>query len=236
MADQILDFHHRGSLGDIIYALPTVMSYGTKSVLYLKPDHLKAIGSLLRCQPYVVGVKEKQALGKSYINLDAYRSVSNVKPSLHLVLCHFEAMGKSDGECPINWRSEPWLFNIDALCDGDIIINRTTRYHDKEELDWMALEPYKDRCRFVGWRGEWRVFTKRFFHVDRCSISDCLHLARVIKGSRMFVGNQSCSFAIAEALKHPRFLEVYHAKCNCIPQSGNGMTKLSSELIEQYLK
>jgi ADP-heptose:LPS heptosyltransferase len=43
-------------------------------------------------------------------------------------------------------------------------------------------------------------------HYAECS--DFLQLARVVKSARLFIGNQSFPYALAEALKVPRILEV----------------------------
>ncbi len=45
--------------------------------------------------------------------------------------------------------------------------------------------------------------------------ANLLEVARVIAGSRLFVGNQSCPAAIAEGLKHPMILEVFPTMANC---------------------
>lgn len=41
-------------------------------------------------------------------------------------------------------------------------------------------------------------------------VEDFMHMANIIAGCRFFIGNQSFPFAIAEALKVKRLLEVYH--------------------------
>jgi hypothetical protein len=51
--------------------------------------------------------------------------------------------------------------------------------------------------------------------VARIPTSTLLQIARVIAGSRLFVGNQSCPAAIAEGLKHSMILEVYRDLPNC---------------------
>ena len=57
----------------------------------------------------------------------------------------------------------------------------------------------------------------------------------IIKGSDIVVGNQSLFFALAEAIKHPRVLEVYYKKNNCQPQSNNGYTYLSRDIIRKHI-
>jgi ADP-heptose:LPS heptosyltransferase len=50
---------------------------------------------------------------------------------------------------------------------------------------------------------------------------DFLQLARVIKAARFFIGNQSFPYAVAEALKVPRILEVCPEVPDVIPTGGN---------------
>ena len=51
----------------------------------------------------------------------------------------------------------------------------------------------------------------------------CILTARIIAGSKIFIGNQSTPFAIAEGMKHNRILETDITIPNCQPQSWNGM-------------
>ena len=65
--------------------------------------------------------------------------------------------------------------------------------------------------------------------------ADALDFASAIRGSKLYIGNQSLGFALAEGMKHPRVLEVYHAMNNCQPQSANGYTHLDDAVIQSYL-
>jgi hypothetical protein len=62
-------------------------------------------------------------------------------------------------------------------------------------------------------------------------------MASIIKGSKLFIGNQSLGFAIAEGLKVARILEVFYGKNNCHPQSENGHVgnSINLEMIERYI-
>ena len=60
-------------------------------------------------------------------------------------------------------------------------------------------------------------------------------MTQIIAGSKLFVGNQSFAFSVAEGLKHPRVLEVYYQANNCQPHGNDGYTYLTKELIERYL-
>ncbi len=68
---------------------------------------------------------------------------------------------------------------------------------------------------FVGTTAEHEDFCRSVGPVPLLLTSSLLDLARVIAGSRLFVGNQSCPAAIAEGLKHALILEVYPPLPNC---------------------
>jgi hypothetical protein len=52
--------------------------------------------------------------------------------------------------------------------------------------------------------------------VEFASTTDLVDLASLIIGSELFIGNQSCAFAIAEGFKHPLILEVSPKQPDCI--------------------
>ena len=66
-------------------------------------------------------------------------------------------------------------------------------------------------------------------------LGDFLETAQIIKGSKLFIGNQSVCFSIAEAMKHPRILEVFHKNSNCMPSGADGYVHLDNNLLETYL-
>jgi hypothetical protein len=61
------------------------------------------------------------------------------------------------------------------------------------------------------------------------------HLASMILGSKVFIGNQSFAYSLAEAMKHPRVLEVLLVDSNCMPQSSNGFTNLSQSVLRHLV-
>jgi len=92
---------------------------------------------------------------------------------------------------------------------------------------------------FVGpSKGYWQLvdkmgFEPKFYLVNKKNIA--LSIAEIIKGSKLFIGNQSLGFAIAEGLKHPRCLDIWPERANCVPYGDNGYIILNEEIIERYL-
>ncbi len=237
MCSEELNFYHHGSMGDIIYSLPTVIAYRVKANYYFRKEHHRDfVYNLLKVQPYIKELWARRTLngqikrGVPYVNFRLARDVAWVKRSQHLVTSHLEPFNKEYD------LSQSWLHNIEPKHVCDIIINRTLNYHDKEEIDWQLLKPYKDRCIFIGFLWEFERFDRYEMDIEFYRVRDALEVAQIIKGSKIFVGNQSLCFSIAEALKHPRCLEVCYEFNNCQPpKDTEGYTYLNQELLERYL-
>jgi hypothetical protein len=219
-------------MGDIVYSLPTIQAFGGGDIWLRKSNHYDSLCVLLEEQPYISGVCSELPDKDGYVDLDLYRKVERKAfgkgEFKHLAVCHLEAFDKDFD------LEQQWLFNIDPLHIAEVVINRSTRYHDREEINWELLKSYK--VAFVGWLHEYEQFCKKAgFKPPFYKCLDALEMARVIKGSKLFVGNQSLGFAIAEALKHPRVLEVFCGNANCIPFGNDGYTHLNERLLERYL-
>ena len=225
-----MNFFHSGSTGDIIYSIPTIKSMGGGTLYLKKGNHYNTLVNLLKTLPYVDDVicTSRKLPSVSYVNLDVYRAVSQQHQDWHLAKCHLEAFNlKYD-------LSQPWIA-VHPNHQADIVINRTVRYHDKNEIDWNILKEHAEHVLFIGDNYEYSLFCETYFPIRRHMCKDGLEMAHIIKGSKLFIGNQSSAFALAEAMKHPRILEVCYKRNNCQPQSPNGHTYLTKPLMEQYV-
>ena len=210
---------HNGAMGDIVYALPTIRACGGGELVITKHSQWEFLLPLLLKQEYLTGVHCTQ-VDNPTVDLRKYRQISEADLSKHLALCHAEAAGvEVDLETP-------WLENVTPKDRGTIIVNRTARY--RGTLDYSLLRPYESDVAFLGTFKEWKSFieetgvTPGLFYTE-----NALDIAETIAGSKLFVGNQSLAFSIAEALKHPRVLEASHAKPNCMPHGAGGETVLT---------
>jgi hypothetical protein len=253
---KVLTFKHSGNLGDIIYSLPTIIALGG-GILFINnepPDMYNDRGSvprypmtsdmvfqmieLLKSQPYLYDIRphENQAVD---FDLDKFRKhLSNemtwaIARTDHLAHWHLKAFKKKFN------LAEPWLYNIEPVYVNDIVIARHTKLEDNYKLNkfnWPALKGYEDRCCFVGFDDEYIEFKKYTgLNIKRCNIKSILEFAKVIKGSKFFIGNQSLGFALAEALKHPRVLEIPYFISSALPLSMNGHIRLNRNLIKRLL-
>lgn len=222
-------FMHSGAHGDIVYSLLAIKACGGGALYLRKERQFATLAPLLAVQSYV-----REALlydGRPYDHhLDDYRPISRRNPSRLLTQCHLDVVGKSIE------LTTAWLENVEPQRGADIVVACTPRYHDAEEIEWPILSEFRERLRFIGYDKDWRYFsTKAGFKPARLKVDNALQFAAAIKGSRIFLGNQSLGFAIAEGLKHPRVLEVCRRLPNCMPQGDHGFTRLSYDLLRSYL-
>jgi hypothetical protein len=247
MEPKLKTFQHSGNLGDIIYSLPTIIALGG-GVLYIgtrtgsleisskapapnpMPEHMALqIIELLKTQPYLTGIKLYNNEKVDY-KLDKFREHHAVMTN-HIAKSHLDAFG-------VNYNlALPWLRNIIPVYINDIVISRTKRnLSTLNKFNWHVLSKYEKKCIFIGFEDEYEEFKKcTGLNVERYPARSILEIARVIKGSKLFIGNQSLGFALAEAMKHPRVLEVYYFAPNCIPRSINGHIRLGEYMVRNIL-
>uniref|UniRef100_A0A6M3ISG5 Glycosyltransferase n=1 Tax=viral metagenome TaxID=1070528 RepID=A0A6M3ISG5_9ZZZZ len=244
-------FLHNGAAGDIIYSLPAIIALGG-GALYTKPKFHKLLERLLDLQPYIKDFRifadfpirrsvknfplRFESEGRELINLDLYRNGEQAWSARglarHLAQHHLDLFPELGFDL-----FQPWLQGVEPKRVASIVVNRSRRYHDREEIDWSLLEPYKEQWAFIGKSNDYRDMRQIVGYAPRQFVcSDALEMAQVIKGSRLFIGNQSLGFALAEAMKHPaRVLEVCYGKDNCRPYGAEGHIALTDRLIERSL-
>lgn len=130
----------------------------------------------------------------------------------------------------VPWNSEPlrqgdeWLESVKThnRAYGKVLINRTSRYN-KPYLTYWFLEKYKEELMFCGLPQEHEKFQKDWgFELPLLVVDNFLELAIAIKCCKFFLGNQSMCYAIAEAMKTSRLLEVCEFAPNVQPIGPNG--------------
>jgi len=112
-----------------------------------------------------------------------------------------------------------WLYNPKYDLSEAIIVNRTTRYRNPHihygVLNKYAMQGHK--IYFVGTLDEFSEFSGFVHSAEYLKVDDFLELAFYINQCKLFIGNQSFCFALAEAMKVPRVLEVCSFAPNVIP-------------------
>jgi len=128
------------------------------------------------------------------------------------------------------------LDEIQKEVSGKIIVNRTQRYHN-DKITYHFLRPMEDRCIFAGTNTEHNEFCKEWkLQIPRLEITNFLELAYALKFAKMFLGNQSMCWNIAEAMKIPRVLEICPFAENCIPCGTDGYDFYYTGAMEYYVE
>lgn len=233
-----MKFRHAGDRGDIIYAMPMMKHWGDVDLYIeaasytrerLTPDKWACLAPLLLSQPYIKSVSEWS--GENCENGNAFRAAMNKsfrnaysRPNAQ----EREAVRKQLGSIlltdwqlmqfglPTSLRDEPWILNIEPKPAAEVIINRTGRYRG-DAFPWHAVwKKYGKRAAFIGSPQEHHEFCKCCGYVPYVATKDFLEVAQVIKGSKLFVGNWSSPYAVAEGMKHPALVEVWLHSQPCL--------------------
>lgn len=202
-------FSHSGDLGDIIYSLPTIRAAGGGSLrLFDMPgrtahgmteEKVRRIRPLLELQPYIDSVVWSPDGPDSSLNgfRDHWRH--GVLADMHLA---------THG---LDWshRARAWLQVDSPRPVYEVVIHRSVRYNNPR-FPWGAvLQKYEGMIGYLGHNDEHAHFCREVgAGCPLIDAADLMEVARVIAGSRLFIGNQSCPLAIAHGLKHPTIMEI----------------------------
>ena len=73
-------------------------------------------------------------------------------------------------------------------------------------IDYSFLKSYKNII-FIGLENEFNDLKKKISNLEYYNSKDFLELSAIIKNAKLFIGNLSFGYALAEGLKVPRLLE-----------------------------
>lgn len=136
----------------------------------------------------------------------------------------------------VPWIEVPESEFLEHDLKDRIIINRTERYTNPL-ISFFFLKKWEDRLLFAGTDYEHDLFNEQFkLNVPKLKVVNFLHLAQIIKYCKLFLGNQSFCYNIAEAMKTLRVLEVCRQAANCVPIGANGYDYLQQGALELYVE
>jgi hypothetical protein len=232
-----LSFSHIGMSGDIIYAIPAMralakqknirlyISTTTKTMYRPRMKHpskqftfsqkaLDYIKPLLLAQE---GFEECSVLNSQTIDFDlnSFRKYPFNYNVGSIVRWYFLTFG-------INYNTSlPWLsVTPNSNYNNEIVIARSFRYR-AHGIDYSFLKKYNN-ISFLGIEEEFKDLQQQLPQLKYISTDNALQMAEIIKGCQLFIGNQSFPFAIAEALKVKRVLEVSFECPNVIVEGDDG--------------
>lgn len=207
MNNQTINIKHTGKIGDCLFGLPACASYGDCN-LYLSKERgeftdksIKFLLPLLNKQPYINKAAPFEKPQRIDIDLTLFRYQSDLKYSslswVQLLTFHryFDT-------------TKPWIFNIESKHKADIIITRTRRYYGYFDWDRLINEVNSKHIAFIGLDEEYKKFCSDFKTIKRIEVNNALEAASIIKGSKMFIGNQGGMYTLAESMKVPRILSI----------------------------
>lgn len=174
----------------------------------------------LAIQPYVEEVifAPEVEIPKDAVRLDPHRFLPGINVNAGNIA---DFAGKIYG-IPVD-ASQAWLQAGDGLGAGGegprwpITVGFSMRLRNAA-IDYSFLA-HLDGVRFVGLVDEYEEFRSRYAlpNLIYHSCATCVELAVAIRSARVFIGNQSLAFAIAEGLKVNRALESCELAPNVVP-------------------
>ena len=217
-----ISFLHSGHLGDIINSLPLIkeISKSKKCRLFIEinkplpihaqdPDHpfgkyylsessVKKILPLLYKQTYIkqVDIFKNESID---VNLNFFRempinfNIDSVRWYFHLTGIHGDL-------------NEPYLINVENHEIKEKIVVIRTKRRKNNLINYDFLRNYKDVL-FLGLKNEYNDLKNEIPNLEFFDCKDFLEMAQIIYSSKIFIGNLSFGFTLAEGLKKPRLLE-----------------------------
>lgn len=242
---------HSGNSGDIIYSLPYVkgVSNGQDVKLFLQAnqpvdfsDKFKHPLGRFRLNEKMIEMIKPLFLAQDWISECDFYEKQHIDIDLDLVR---EAPLPVTKICLPRWYfivfgatydlSAPWLKVVpDESVKETIIIARSNRYHG-HKINYSFLKKYPD-IQFLGVEDEFADMKKMIPQIKFRPVSDFLEMASIISGCHLFIGNQSFPFAIAEALKANRLLEVSVVCPDVCVNGGNGQQFYFQQHFESMVK
>ena len=220
-----INFLHSGHLGDIINSLPFIREISQKKKcnlfininrkinkdvkteqhpskdFFLTSDSFNKLIPLLKVQPYLkkIEIYKKQ---KVDINLDFFRDLP-INFNIDSVRWYLHITGVNPN------LNKPYLLKIkkSKKFNKHIVFMRSLR-RQNNHINFKFFDKYK-KLIFIGLHNEYLDLKKQIKSLKYYECKNFLEMAEIINSSKLFVGNLSFGFTIAEGLKRQRLLESY---------------------------
>lgn len=218
-----------GDQGDALAVCCILHGIGGCHKLLLEPSkvtkglgNLKPIIPLIHSQPYIEECRNAKAGDLIEWHSGGFRGMGTHSPTstlVHAHLAHFNRVRNT--QYSIN-GSVPWLFiEPSQESKGRVVINRTFRYRNNLFPWKRVVEFYAEKLLFIGMPNEHEDFCNNFGPVAYQPTKDFLEAGKLIAGSDLFIGNQSCAGMISHGLHHPMISEVALHIPDCIYKREN---------------
>lgn len=260
-----LRFKHSGRLGDLLFALPTIKALGGGSLLVgvdvpggFDPDHPSGAlqiteRTLAFALPFLTSqeyIREVESFMHGCCSpdlrvdhdFDAFRNLGDKGFDLRYgyIAKWFAWIAGANPDLTAPWidvsRVLPTRVERKGMLEvvrHSVVVNLTRRYRN-EKLRYGFLTRYP--CVFVGLPEEFLAFRASVPNAYFYKAEDLLEVAEVIRECRLFVGNQSSFFALAEGMKINRVLEQSTRFPSVIPHGPNGLAVLQQYILERSIR
>jgi hypothetical protein len=244
-------FKHSGLIGDLIYSIPAIISLAkgknihlhlniNQKAIYKKSmqhhnnnkmlteDSVNFLAPLFLSQPNftVCDILKNQRID---YDLDSLRKLPFILNTHNIARLNLLTFGISSN------LSLPWLFaKPNESFTNEIIIARSFRYRTPG-IDYSFLNQYPNLT-FIGLRDEYDDIKIAVPSLKYKPVKDALELANIISGCRLFIGNQSFPFSLAEGLKVPRVLELFYDRPDVIVIGENAYEFYLQAQFEKIIK
>jgi len=247
---------HSGNAGDIMYALPAIKKLwgrtGERVDLFIKLDVIghytkdmvhplgkvmmnrkmyEYIKPLLLNIPYIGSVSIEQGEAVDY-DFDLFRKARLNTMAGNISRWYFYVYPELSCELNDPTIRLPKDEGYESFKDV-VVINRSQRYHNPN-LSYYCLNDIKQDVVFIGLEQEFKELKMQINNLEYEPTDDLLDAANIIRHSKLFIGNQSLMFAVAEQLKVKRVLELCDYCPNVIP-TYNGVDCWFTENLEWHL-
>ena len=238
-------FMHSGKSGDIIYAIPAMREmnrFGNDIELYLniiqphsgKVDKhfsektIEMLLPVLQFQPYI---KKSEIFSNQSIDvdMDAFRFIDIPLDRSNLASWYSFAFNVFPD------LAKPWLYARKKEEYSNCIVLSKSKRYGNPNLNRAFLKEYKDLI-FLGTEDEYKSMRTELPSLVWIKVDNFLEMADIINSCKLFIGNQSMPFAIAEALKVQRVLEVSLESPNIIPFGPNAFGCIYQDAFEETVK
>jgi len=218
-----INFLHSGQLGDIICSLPVIYHLSKKHScnLYLNIDKknsflnfeiYKKLLPLLKKQPYIknIDIYKNQSID---VNFDLFREFPFLWFNLNKIFLQLTGL---------NFDLNKKFIFVKKIkkFSNKVIILRSLRRQNLS-LKYNFLNKNKNLI-FIGLKDEFFNLKKKIPNLKYYNCKDFLEMSIIINSSKLFIGNNSFGFHLAEGLKVKRILEKSSEGPDIIPFGSNG--------------
>jgi hypothetical protein len=255
MNNKILRVKHSGRLGDIIYSYMAIANYAIENGLDIE--------FALWDNPALKNLSDEGHLYPGGINDEAYDFIKPWLESVGCSVIKYEGqkcvdldiikhMGKmiclpySDIRKWYQYAYPEFNLGIHLSTPSKnprpydfIVVNRTRRWQNIH-IDYTFMRGLKNRIIFIGTEDEYSEFSEmvpnsEFFAYQSKVRANILEIEAMIKDCKVFVGNQSMFYALAEYNQVPRMLEVCDYAPNVISMGVNNHDFVTQQGFEYLI-